>query len=214
MYRPSKLSFLIILTAASLSFAPSRALAQTHTPLIEPIPGTIPASGITIALETVMSGLVQPTAGAIAPGDPDHLYIADQIGKVWALDISRHNKGATRLFLDISGKLVTLGLGPAKYDERGLLGIAFHPGFRHNRLFYTFSSEPVSGPATFTTLPTGATANCQNVLREWHVQETGDDTFTRSRQRSRDPPHRQAAVQPQRRSHHLRTRSPHVSLRR
>jgi glucose/arabinose dehydrogenase len=170
MYRLVKLSLLITVTTA--------ALAQAHTPLIEPIPGTIPASGITVALEPLMSGLVQPTAGAVAPGDPDHLYIADQIGKVWALDISRHNKGATRLFLDISGKLVVLGLGPAKYDERGLLGIAFHPNFRHNRLFYTYSSEPVSGPATFTTLPVGVAANCQNVLREWHVQETGDDTFT------------------------------------
>jgi glucose/arabinose dehydrogenase len=151
--------------------------AQAHTPLIDPLPSTIPSSGITIGLQTVMTGLVQPTAGAVAPGDPNHLYIADQIGKVWVIDLSRHNPQLPRLFLDISSQLVVLGLGPAKYDERGLLGIAFHPDFRHNHLFYTYASQPPSGPATFTTLPAGVPPNAQNVLKEWRVFELGDDNF-------------------------------------
>ncbi|GAC1418011.1 MAG: PQQ-dependent sugar dehydrogenase [Acidobacteriaceae bacterium] len=168
------LTALLVLGAATLS--PSLR-AQAHPPLIDPVPATIPASGITIALQPVMSGLVQPTAGAVAPGDPDHLYVADQIGKVWAIDLSRHNPQAPRLFLDISSQLVTLGLGPAKYDERGLLGIAFHPNFRHNHLFYTYASQPPSGPATFSTLPPGITPNSQNVLKEWRVFELSEDTF-------------------------------------
>ena len=156
--------------------------AQAHPPLIDPLGGPIPSSGITVGLETVASGLVQPTAGALAPGDPDHLYIADQIGKVWVVDVSRHHgrQGGTpqpSLFLDISSQLVTLGLGPTKYDERGLLGIAFHPNFRKNHLFYTFASEPVAGPATFSTLPAGVAPNCQNVLQEWRVVELNDDQF-------------------------------------
>ncbi len=151
--------------------------AQTHTPLVDPIPATIPSSGITIGLQTVMTGLVQPTAGAVAPGDSDHLYVADQIGKVWVIDLSRHNAQAPRLFLDISSQLVTLGLGPTKYDERGLLGIAFHPDFRHNHLFYTYASQPPAGNSTFSTLPLGVTANAQNVLKEWRVFELSDDAF-------------------------------------
>ena len=152
--------------------------AQAHTPIIDPLGGPIPSSGITIGLQTVMSGLVQPTAGAVAPGDPDHLYIADQIGKVWAIDVSHHpNAQAPRLILDISSQLVTLGVGPTKYDERGLLGIAFHPDFRHNHLFYTYASQPASGPATFSTMPAGVAPNCQNVLKEWRVFELSDDTF-------------------------------------
>lgn len=180
MKRRSKSSFLSMaaLTALTLCAAPLQSAAQLHTPLIDPIPGTIPSSGITIGLETVLSGLVQPTAGAVAPGDPDHLYIADQVGKVYALDISRHaSPGSARLFLDISGSLVTLGLGPAKYDERGLLGIAFHPNFHRNGLFYTYASEPATGVPTFSTLPTGTKPNCQNVLKEWHVRQTDDDTY-------------------------------------
>ena len=163
----------LVLGVAALS---PNLYAQAHTPLIDPLPGSIPASGITIGLQTVMSGLVQPTAGAVAPGDSDHLYVADQIGKVWAIDVSRHPQPPT-LFLDISGQLVTLGLGPAKYDERGLLGIAFHPNFRRNHLFYTFATQPVSGDATFNTVPAGTAPNSQNVLKEWHVVELSEDHF-------------------------------------
>ncbi len=150
--------------------------AQSHTPLVDPIPASIPSSGITVGLEPVMKGLVSPTAGAVAPGDPDHLYVADQIGKVWAIDVSgrRHPRSA-KLFLDISSRLITLGLGPIKYDERGLLGLAFHPGFRRNGLFYTYASEPVKGRADFSTMPEGMLANCQNVLLEWHVDDVDDD---------------------------------------
>jgi glucose/arabinose dehydrogenase len=176
--------------------------AQQHTPLADPIPGAIPQSPIRIALETVQSGLVSPVAAAVAPGDRDHLYVADQAGQVWLIatanredgdDDGNHDHGDDRggsgghgaddhgndhqrasaqpeLFLDVSKLLVALGLGPGKYDERGLLGIAFHPQFRFNGLFYTFTSQPVKGRADFTTLPEGVAPNCQSVVTEWRVQ--------------------------------------------
>jgi glucose/arabinose dehydrogenase len=169
------LTTILLLGSSCLS---TQAWAQAHPPLIDPIGATIPPSGITIGLQTVMSGLVQPTAGAVAPGDSEHLYIADQIGKVWVADISRHGLGQQRkLFLDISGQLVTLGVGPSKYDERGLLGIAFHPNFDRNHLFYTYASQPATGTPTFSTMPPGVAPNCQNVLKEWHVIQIDDDTM-------------------------------------
>jgi glucose/arabinose dehydrogenase len=196
--------------------------AQQHTPLADPIPGLIPQSPIRIALETVQSGLVSPVAAAVAPGDHNHLYVADQTGQVWRIATAnredgdddgnddhgnngggndRHKNGSSgsgssgngghgaddqggdehgndqqgasrqpQLFLDVSKLLVSLGLGPGKYDERGLLGIAFHPQFRFNGLFYTFTSQPVKGRADFTTLPQGVAPNCQSVVTEWRVQ--------------------------------------------
>lgn len=108
----------VLLTAFFLvgaSCVSTQAWAQAHPPIIDPIAATIPPSGITIGLQTVMSGLVQPTAGAIAPGDSEHLYIADQIGQVWVADISRHGLGQQRkLFLDISSQIIPLGVGPTK----------------------------------------------------------------------------------------------------
>ncbi|SEB42855.1 PQQ-dependent sugar dehydrogenase [Terriglobus roseus] len=152
--------------------------AQAHPPLIDPLPAAIPSSAITVSLTTVLSNLVQPTAGATAPGDEDHLYIADQIGQVWSVDVSRHPASTSpHLVMDIRSLIIPLGLGPAKYDERGLLGIAFHPNFRRNHLFYTYSSQPVKGKATFSTLPAGAVPNCQNVLQEWRMMDLGDDNF-------------------------------------
>lgn len=152
------------------------ASAQTHTPIVDPIPAAIPMSGITVGLEQVMSGLISPVAGAVAPGDPDHLYVADQTGQIWSVDVSgRRHPHAPRLFLDISSRLIHLGLGRIKYDERGLLGLVFHPDFKRNGLFYTYASEPVKGRADFSTMPVGVPANCQNVLLEWHATDMGDD---------------------------------------
>jgi glucose/arabinose dehydrogenase len=157
--------------------------AQQHTPLADPIPGLIPQSPIRINLETVLSGLVSPVAAAVAPGDHHHLYVADQPGQVWRIPTGMREDGddegdddghgashRPELFLDVSKLLVALGLGPGKYDERGLLGIAFHPQFRFNGLFYTFTSQPVKGSADFTTLPQGVAPNCQSVVTEWRVQ--------------------------------------------
>jgi glucose/arabinose dehydrogenase len=151
---------------------------QAHTKLDDPIPGLIPTSAIKIALQPVLSGLVSPVAAAVAPGDPNHLYVADQVGQVWRLSIrgDPHHLPRHRatLFLDVSTRLVPLGLPPLNYDERGLLGLAFHPDFQTNARFYTFTSQPVDGPADFSTLPPGVAPDCQSVITEWRVRHPGD----------------------------------------
>ena len=41
---------------------------------------------------------------------------------------------------------MTLGVcGPNTFDERGLLGVAFHPNYQQNGLLYTYTSEPTDG---------------------------------------------------------------------
>lgn len=42
-------------------------------------------------------------------------------------------------FLDLKNKVVSLGMF---YDERGLLGLAFHPDYKKNRKFYVYYSAP------------------------------------------------------------------------
>ena len=39
------------------------------------------------------------------------------------------------------------------YDERGFLGVAFDPRFKHNGLLYTFTSENPTPTPDFTTQP-------------------------------------------------------------
>ena len=126
----------------------------------------------TIKLETVATGLTAPNWGTFAPGDEDRLFVSDQNGILWAIDLASGDKS---VFADLSGMLVPLGaFGPGSFDERGFLGLAFHPGYAGNGLLYTLTSEPVSGAADFSTMPTGETANHQAVLREWQVPNPGN----------------------------------------
>jgi glucose/arabinose dehydrogenase len=129
--------------------------------------------GPTISLAPVATGLTAPNKGVAAPGDRDNLYVVDQNGVAWKINLAA---GTKTVFLDLRTRLVPLGfLGPNTFDERGFLGLAFHPDFQRNGLLYTFTSEPVAGAPTFpTTLPPGAAPNCQSVIAEWRVLSDGN----------------------------------------
>ena len=138
---------------------------------LETIFAPIHASGTKISLELVASGLVAPNKGKVAPSLPNHLFVVDQPGILWAVNLTT---GAKTQFLNVGrqlNRLVTLGvLGPNTFDERGLLGVAFHPNFQQNGLLYTYTSEPNAGAPTFqTTIPPGSTADHQNVVAEWEA---------------------------------------------
>ena len=138
--------------AASALFVPSH---QAHA-----------GKSIDVGLKPIASGLTAPVSGTAAPGDAEHLYVVDQIGEVYKINT---RTGAKSLFLDVKNLLVPLGI-PALggYDERGLLGLAFHPDFATNRLFYTFSTEPPNG-ADFPSVP----VDHDNVIREWNASAPG-----------------------------------------
>jgi glucose/arabinose dehydrogenase len=167
----------LAIAAASGALLPG---ALAH-PVFEPYDDTqfapIRRFGPLITLEPVAKGLVSPLKGVTAPGDPHSLYLVDQPGQIWKIDIG---PGATlpadvsgqTPFLDVRTHLVTLGaLGPNTFDERGLLGLAFHPRYPQNGLFYTYMSVPNAGPATLpSTLPPGVAPDHQNVVVEWRSQ--------------------------------------------
>ncbi len=132
----------------------------------------IQQGGAPIRLETVATGLTAPNFGIYAPGDDGRLFVSDQDGILWAIDLSG---GGKSVFLDVSGRIVPLGaFGPGTFDERGLLGVAFDSGYASNGLLYTYTSEPVSGPADFSTMPPSTTPNHQAVILEWQVPNPGD----------------------------------------
>jgi glucose/arabinose dehydrogenase len=73
------------------------------------------------------------------------------------------------------------------FDERGLLGAAFDPEFskagsRGERRIFTFSSEPLDGPADFP-LQNGMNVppDCQNVIASWSVSADGSRVDPASR---------------------------------
>lgn len=144
--------------------SPSPAPAK---PIKNPIKPPVKKGELKVKLTPVAEGMTAPNWGISAPGQPRRLFVADQTGIIWALDLITFEK---KVFADLSGLLVSLGAsGPDSFDERGLLGLAFHPEYQANGLLYTFTSEPVSGSAEFSTLPSGTPANHQSVIREWQV---------------------------------------------
>jgi len=92
-----------------------------------------PQPPTTPGLQLVADNLVSPL-GVFDPDDGSkRLFILDQIGKIWT--ISKDGTRSANPFFDISSKMVTLSPG---YDERGLLGFAFHPNFKNNGKFYVY----------------------------------------------------------------------------
>jgi glucose/arabinose dehydrogenase len=169
----------------------SRLLAQ----LDDPIPGPIPKGAIAIDLAPIATGLVGPNYLTHAGDGSGRLFVVDQTGEIWLI-----NNGVQQVapYLDAGSLLANLSPG---FDERGLLGLAFHPNFENDGMsgfgkFYTYTNEPVVSPDTadFTVPIDGGTSfNNQAVVREWTVDPalneiTGDlNSLSRELMRINDP---------------------------
>jgi glucose/arabinose dehydrogenase len=108
------------------------------------VPGTngydcTPPSGEVPALKAtavVSSGLTEPIYLAHAPNDDTgRLFVVERAGTV---RIVKSGAVVAKAFLDIKSKVVA---GTANGDERGLLGMAFHPSYATNGLFYVHYSD-------------------------------------------------------------------------
>lgn len=135
---------------------------------MEPPPDSQPAT--TIALETVAQGLTSPLALASPSDGTGRLFVVDQVGKIWIIDAGG-NRNA-RPFLDFGTNLVALN---GAYDERGLLGLAFHPEYASNgRFFVRYSASRDGQPEEGCNDPAGFVVGCHSeVLAEYRVS-TGD----------------------------------------
>jgi glucose/arabinose dehydrogenase len=88
-------------------------------------------------LKLIADNFVSPVTVVEAPDGKHNLFVVDQPGKIWIID-----SAGTKIpdpFIDVSSRMVSLT--PA-YDERGLLGLAFHPDFKTNGKFYLFYTAP------------------------------------------------------------------------
>ncbi len=115
----------------------------------------VPKGG-SIGLKLLASGLTSPVALVEPPDDTRRLFIVDQAGTI---RIVAGNSLLPAPFLDLTAKLVPLMTG---FDERGLLGLAFHPDYADNGRFFVFYNAPLRAGA-----PAGW--NSTVVISEFHV---------------------------------------------
>ena len=109
---------------------------------------------VKVSLRPIVSKINLPTVlkTAILPGDSiERLFIATQVGEIFYI-----GNGGLRTFLDIRPRIIKLGtsepgVSSGGYDERGLLGLAFHPEFYYNGLFYLhYSVAGTQGPGALS----------------------------------------------------------------
>ncbi len=129
----------------------------------------IQAGAYTIHLQPVASGLVAPVQVTHPPGDSSRLFVVDQAGQV---RIVQNGTLLPAPFLDITARMVIVNPG---YDERGLLGIAFHPDYEHNGRFFVRYSKPRVGAAGEPCA--GTSREChEEILSEFHVATGNPNT--------------------------------------
>ncbi|MES2709701.1 MAG: PQQ-dependent sugar dehydrogenase [Verrucomicrobiota bacterium] len=121
-----------------------------------------------LRLEVVCEKQLNSPVTMLPSGDGSgRLFIAEQTGKI---RIFKNGMLLPGNFLDLSAAMVPL---PAGYDERGLLGLAFHPGYATAGSpgagkFYVFFNAPSPNAPGTTAEP----VNCRSVLREYRVSTT------------------------------------------
>ena len=106
------------------------------------------------------------------PGDSEEsLFIATQVGKIFYI-----SKGSINTFLDIRSQIIKLGTSNGGYDERGLIGLAFHPAFYYNGLFYIhYSLAGTQGPGALSKSFKPNPCDSKTLNLQWTNRDTQYD---------------------------------------
>ena len=144
------------------SSVPSSPGSASSAPSARPTPTAVPRVSIdpvSIDLALVADGLAAPVGLVASPTVPGRSFILEQAGKILILDGSTLR---ARPYLDLTSSVVPL---TPDYDERGLLGLAFDPGFATNGRLFVYRSVPT----------THAGADHADRLSEFHVDPKTPD---------------------------------------
>ncbi|MDQ0201100.1 PQQ-dependent sugar dehydrogenase [Neobacillus ginsengisoli] len=129
---------------------------------------------VKVSLRPIVSKINLPTVvkTTILPGDSiESLFIATQVGEIFYI-----GNGGIRTFLDIRPRIIKLGGSSGGYDERGLLGLAFHPEFYYNGLFYLhYSVAGTQGPVAFSESFKPNPCDPKTLNQRWINRETQYD---------------------------------------
>ncbi len=125
-----------------------------------------------VFLQLVATNLGAPLYGISPPGDTNRLFVLDQGGRVWVI---QNGVLLPTPALNITNRVQPPLVASNPNDERGLLGLAFHPGYNNPaspgyRTLYTYNSEMIpNGTLPDYVCPNGATNNYRNVFNEWKI---------------------------------------------
>ena len=133
---------------------------------------------INILLQPVATNLSAPDYAISPPGDSSRLFVVEQKG---LLRVVKNGVLLAGSALDIQSRVQPPLVATNANDERGFLGLAFHPGYNNPsspgyRTLYTYNSEQIPTNTLPTYIaPNGATNNYKNVVNEWKISSTNSD---------------------------------------
>ena len=159
----------IRLVAAIGTFALALAAPPAPAGLFLP---SIPKGTISVKLVPVATGMSAPAYAINPPGDASRLFVVEQNGLLRLIQNGSLQPGAA---LDIRSRVAPPLVPTNANDERGLLGLAFHPGFNDPaspgyQTLYTYTSEAIpAGTSPTYAAPNGATQNYKNLISEWKM---------------------------------------------
>ncbi|MBS3749724.1 MAG: PQQ-dependent sugar dehydrogenase [Candidatus Thermoplasmatota archaeon] len=120
----------------------------------------------TVRLDVIAEGFNSPLYATHAGDGSNRLFVVDQIGIIYIIE---NDDLLPDPFLDLTDKIVDLDVA---YDERGLLGLAFHPDYENNGRFFVYYSSPKSGEKI----------NHETILAEYQVSDNENMADSNSEQ--------------------------------
>lgn len=96
-----------------------------------------PPDPAAMQLTAVAVGFHRPIYATHAGDGTGRLFVLEQSGKIWIL---QDDARATVPFLDVSALISPAAL-TQRYTEQGLLGLAFHPEYANNGVFFIYYTD-------------------------------------------------------------------------
>ncbi|MBI2946695.1 MAG: PQQ-dependent sugar dehydrogenase [Verrucomicrobia bacterium] len=137
----SLLSICAVCLGVATGFAQSVVPLRRDANVTLRMPEKPPVFGFTTARAFGSLRFTDPMAMVTPPGETNRLFVVEQRGRI---AVVTNLLAPTRtVFLDISSRVT----GGVPADERGLLGLAFHPGYATNRYFFVAYTTGTGGAA-------------------------------------------------------------------
>jgi glucose/arabinose dehydrogenase/plastocyanin len=143
-------------------------------------------AAFSVFLIPVATNMSAPLYGISPPGDTHRLFVLEQNG---LMRIIQDGVLLPTPALDLQSLVQPPLNATNANDERGLLGLAFHPGFNSPsspgyQTLYTYNSEMIpSNTLPIYPLSGGATNNYKNALNEWKISGTNANIIDPSTRR-------------------------------
>lgn len=127
------LVMLLLLNISCTSESSTDNVESENTSSIAQVPDSV-------GLQLIASDLVSPLY-LTQPANDNRLFVVDQVGVVRVI---KNGQLLPEPFIDLKSKIIEL---KHEHDERGLLGLAFHPDFQNNGRFFVYYSAPLQPEA-------------------------------------------------------------------